>query len=696
MQSINRLLSAVSPRKVGPHEPASRLSFAVGAFIMTTAKRIGALVLAGLFTGVVAAPAAELPKMKFKEVRKIAPGVYFRYSPISPTDPSIFGGSNNIWVVFEDYVAVIDANFPKEAGDVIEAIKKTTDKPIRYVFDTHHHGDHSYGNAVFAKAGASVVAQSNCARLLRVDGPEEFKKAGRGKGGRKDVAASKLKVPDVVFDDKLVLDDGKQRIEFLFFGHAHTAGDGCAYLPRHKILCTGDACVNGAYNFMGHSDSASWIRALDKMQQLDIQLVCPGHGPVAGKDLLEKQKHYFVELRRQVRKGIDAGKSLEDVIKAIDMPWYKEWTGVTPAEANVKHVYDELTGRIMPPDLVEDFGIYVGPSPTKDSPNWKKPRRIIVPQGLMPARLAELKRIAPDVLFVPARDADEAAKLAGEADAVLGFCTPEIIKAGKGLRWIQVGSAGVEKVLSAELVGSNIVLTNTQRIYGPQVADQAMALLLSLTRGVARAHAANGPSGNSKIKARWDWLRENVKPEELHGKTMLVVGLGGIGTQISRRAHAFGMRVMAIDPKDMDRPAFVFSLGKPNHLMDLLPKADVVVLACPLTGETRGLIGAKQLAAMKKTAFLINIARGGIVKTPDLVAALKEHRIAGAGLDVLDSEPLADSHPLWKLPNVVISPHTGGMSAEGRERRWRLWRENVRRFVAGERLLCVVDKDKGY
>src|SRR3982074_538627 len=112
-------------------------------------------------------PAAELPPMKFNEVREVAPGVFFRYSSISAADKSVpFGGSNNIWVVFKDYVAVIDANFPKEAGDVIAAIKQTTDKPIRYVFDTHHHGDHAYGNAVFAKEGASVVAPTHCARLL--------------------------------------------------------------------------------------------------------------------------------------------------------------------------------------------------------------------------------------------------------------------------------------------------------------------------------------------------------------------------------------------------------------------------------------------------------------------------------------------------------------------------------------------------
>src|SRR2546421_323315 len=143
--------------------------------------------------------------------------------------------------------------------------------------------------------------QGDRARRLLINGPDEFKKAGEGPAGRKDIKESTLKVPNVVFDDRLVLDDGKQRVEFLFFGHAHTAGDGCAWLPKHKILCTGDACVNGAFNFMGHSDSASWVRALEKMQQLDVKMVAPGHGPVATKELLEKQKRYFVELRQTVK-----------------------------------------------------------------------------------------------------------------------------------------------------------------------------------------------------------------------------------------------------------------------------------------------------------------------------------------------------------------------------------------------------------
>jgi phosphoglycerate dehydrogenase-like enzyme/glyoxylase-like metal-dependent hydrolase (beta-lactamase superfamily II) len=641
-----------------------------------------------------ASTAGVIPKMKFNDVKEIAPGVFFRYSSIGPEGSKIpFGGSNNIWVVMEDYVIVFDANFPKEAGDVIKDIKKTTDKPIRYVLDSHHHGDHAYGNAVFAKEGATVVAQANCVRWLRDKGAEEFAEAGRPPKGRKDIRESSLKVPSLVFDDKLVLDDGKQRVELLFLGHAHTPGDAFLYLPKHKILCTGDACVNGAFNYMGHSDSASWIRVLEKAQQLDVKIICPGHGPMAGKDLLAKQRKYFVELRKQVKKGIDAGKDIADIIKSIDMPWYKEWTTVTPAGDNIKHVYAELTGRIMPWDLVEDFGIYEGPSPTKKTPGWKAPRRIVIP-NLMPTRLAELKRVAPEVEFIPVKTAEEAAKSVEDADAVLGFCTADIVRNGKKLRWIQVAHAGVEKDISPELQNSKIVLTNTQRLYGPHVADQAFALLLSLTRGLAKGLHAEG---NAKASDHWDWLKTGIKPQELHGKTMLVVGLGGIGTQIARRAHAFGMRVMAVDPNEkIQRPDFVFSLDRPAKMKKLLPKADVVVLACPLTKETKGMMGAGEFKAMKKTAYFINIARGGIVKTEDLVEALKTKQIAGAGMDVTDPEPLPSDHPLWKLPNVAISPHIGGQSPEGKERQWRLYRENLRRFVAGEPLLCVVDKEKGY
>ncbi|MDY3561141.1 MBL fold metallo-hydrolase [Gemmata sp. JC673] len=290
-----------------------------------------------------------VPEMKFNDVKEIAPGVFFRYSSISANDKNIpFGGSNHTWVVFKDYVVVIDANFPKEAADVIADIKKTTNKPIKYVLDTHHHGDHAYGNAVWAKEGAKIVAHTNAARLMKTNGPKQWEEAAKD---RKDVKDSELKQVDISFDDKYELKDDTQHVVFMHFGHMHTAGDASAYLPKHKILCTGDACVNGAFNYMGHSNSASWIKCLEAMDKLDIDLICPGHGKPARKDLIAKETRYFTELRDAVKKGIDAKKSVEDITKGLDFAWYKEWTGVGVVETDmnkdsVKHVYNELQGKI--------------------------------------------------------------------------------------------------------------------------------------------------------------------------------------------------------------------------------------------------------------------------------------------------------------------------------------------------------------
>ena len=321
-------------------------------------KRIALLASVGVVFALVVVASADkpdepkplpVPEMKFNEVKEIAPGVFFRYSAISATDKSVpFGGSNHTWVVFKDYVVVIDANFPKEAADVLADIKKTTKKPIRYVLDTHHHGDHAYGNTVWAKEGAKIVAHKAAARLLKANGPKQWEDAAKD---RKDLRDNELKQVDISFDDKYELKDDTQHVVFMHFGHSHTAGDASAYLPNHKILCTGDACVNGAFNYMGHSDSASWVKCLDAMDKLAVDLVCPGHGPVARKDVIAKEKRYFTELRAAVKAGIGAKKSAEEIAKGLDFPWYKEWTGVGAAETdmnknNVKHVHDEMTGKI--------------------------------------------------------------------------------------------------------------------------------------------------------------------------------------------------------------------------------------------------------------------------------------------------------------------------------------------------------------
>jgi glyoxylase-like metal-dependent hydrolase (beta-lactamase superfamily II) len=325
---------------------------------------VGVVAVACCLVAAWAAREAAPPEMKFNDVKEIAPGVFFRYSSISATDMSVpFGGCNNTWVVFKEFVVVIDANFPKEAEDVIAAIRKTTDKPIRYVFDTHHHGDHAYGNTVWAKAGAKVIGHVNCSRLLEMNGPKQWAEAARD---RKDIANNQLKTVDIAFDEKHVIDDGSQRIEFLYLGHAHTPGDAVAYLPKHKLLCTGDACVNGAFNFMGHSNSASWIKVLDRMKALDVAMIAPGHGKVTNKGLLDLQQRYFVDMRDAVKKGIEAKKSVEEITANIGMGWYKDWTGKDASKIpdNVAHVYKELTGKIdhtmlgraVSPDAMGPYG----------------------------------------------------------------------------------------------------------------------------------------------------------------------------------------------------------------------------------------------------------------------------------------------------------------------------------------------------
>src|SRR5262249_44663836 len=222
----------------------------------------------------------------------------------------------------------------------------------------------------------------------------------------------------------------------------------------------------------------------------------------------------------------------------------------------------------------------------------------------------------------------------------------------------------------------DVVLTNMQRVLAPEIADQALGYLLSFTRGL-------GPFLLGRSSEAWGRPGPGAVLDELEGKTLLVIALGGIGSQIARRAHAFGMRVLATDPKVLERPEFVAELHRPDAFAGLLPRADVVASAVPLTPRTRKLIGAGEFAAMRRGVILINVSRGGVVDTDALVAALESGRVAAAGLDVTDPEPLPKGHPLWRQ-NVIITPHTAGQSPGGRRRSFALFRENLRRFAAGE------------
>ncbi len=310
--------------------------------------------------------------------------------------------------------------------------------------------------------------------------------------------------------------------------------------------------------------------------------------------------------------------------------------------------------------------------------------KVLIPQWES-ERIEDLKKAVPEVELIVAKNSLEQIR---DVDAAFGFIDAAHLRAGKKLRWVQQGSAGVEGLVAIpELAERDIVLTNMQRTFAPEIADQAIAYLLAFTRGLT--HFIRKPPEDA-----WRHPPEIVF-EELQGKTMLVIALGGIGSEIARRAFGFGMRVLATDPKVIERPLFVEELHRPDAFHWLLPRADVVASAVPLTPLSRRMIGAREFGMMKRGTILINVSRGGVIDTGALVAAMDRGPVAAAGLDVTDPEPLPAGHPLWKR-NVIITPHTAGQSLGGQRRAHALFRENLRRFAAGELLLNIVDKKAGY
>jgi phosphoglycerate dehydrogenase-like enzyme len=296
------------------------------------------------------------------------------------------------------------------------------------------------------------------------------------------------------------------------------------------------------------------------------------------------------------------------------------------------------------------------------------------------------------VEIVPYDTREDALQAVVDADALIGTASRELLEAGTDLRWVQVGSAGVERYLEIpQLASGAVILTNGQRLASVVIGEHVMALTRALARGLNRAVGA-------QLAGQWQRseIGDNAPLTKLRGKTLLVVGLGGIGTEVARLADGAGMRVTAIRNSRRSGPDFVDRVGLGEDLPAYMAEADVVVNCLPLTDDTRGLFGADLFARMKSSAFFINVGRGGTVVTADLMAALEGGVIAGAGLDVTDPEPLPEGHPLWKTPNLIITPHFAAWSDADPELRWLLYRENLRRFAAGEPLLSVVDPEAGY
>jgi phosphoglycerate dehydrogenase-like enzyme len=313
----------------------------------------------------------------------------------------------------------------------------------------------------------------------------------------------------------------------------------------------------------------------------------------------------------------------------------------------------------------------------------------VMATGLSAEEVGQLQAAAPSNVRVLAVSRGELESGIGEADAVIGTLNRDLFLRAKKLKWMQTHSAGVDNLRYPELIESDVVLTNAKIVMGPNIADHAFALLLSLTRKINIA---------SLDTAESQWRRGGYagKLVELNGKTALIVGVGGIGMQIAQRAKGFGMHVIGVDPKDIPITPLVDELVHPDALDEVLPRADVLFVSAPLTEQTRGMIGPKQFDAMKRDSYFIAVSRGPLYQTPALLKALDSGRLAGAGLDVTDPEPLPEGHALWKFSNVVITPHVAGQGDVMPVRRMEVFVENVRRFGEGRPLLNVVDKQKGY
>ncbi len=281
-----------------------------------------------------------------------------------------------------------------------------------------------------------------------------------------------------------------------------------------------------------------------------------------------------------------------------------------------------------------------------------------------------------------------------DAEIYLGYGVPAaILREGKRLRWVHSGATGVKGSLTPEMLASPVLFTNSKGMHGPPMGDTALAMILHFARGLDFAVA-------SQARGAWDtgpFYRADHPLVELSSSTVGIFGYGGIGREVAKRARALEARVLAYDRGPFTSPdAGLESLHGPPGLERLLAESDFLVVTAPETPETAGALDAAALARMKSTAVLVNLSRGRIVNEAALVAALAQGRLRGAGLDVYASEPLPPGHPLWSLPNVVLTPHVSGVSRHFWRRQTDLILENLRRFFAGETLLNLVDKEAGY
>lgn len=270
-------------------------------------------------------------------LKQIVPGVWFREGDIRHE-----GHCNNVIIEMADYLIVVDANFPSGARRVMEDAKKVSSKPVKLVFDTHHHGDHFYGNPVWTKLGAVTLAYNGVAEEMKRYEPKRWQGAAKQ---RKDVAELNLSAPEppqkTFTQSPYVIEDKMRRVELHFFGWGHTRGDGFVWIPTDKVLCTGDAVVNGPYNYTADGNLGNWPNVIATAEKLDVKYVLPGHGPSGGKEILAGQAQFLIELRKAVEQSAQNGKKAEEIAASIRLPdSVKTWVG-DGIKNQVKDAYNE-------------------------------------------------------------------------------------------------------------------------------------------------------------------------------------------------------------------------------------------------------------------------------------------------------------------------------------------------------------------
>ena len=303
---------------------------------------------------------------------------------------------------------------------------------------------------------------------------------------------------------------------------------------------------------------------------------------------------------------------------------------------------------------------------------------------------ASLTAEFPQVDFAFAPSAEEQAREIKDADAFLGSPSRGVFLAADRLRWLHCPGTGIDKLAEIpEIVDSDVVLTNARGPHAAPMADHVMGMCLAF------AHRSNEMMEDQKAR-RWDMGKYDRSFTPMEGGAMGILALGGIGAAVARRAVGFGMRVCAVDKNPYPAPPGVEAVWGLDKLDDLLAMSDWFIVTAPYTPDSKGMIDANRLALMKQTARIIIISRGGIVDEDALYDALADRRIAGAGIDAFETEPLAPDSRWWGLDNVIISPHASALTVEMWEGRREIFRENLRRFLANEPFIYICDKRAGF